>query len=579
MTVLRRFLVGLMVAAACAVAASPAAAAVTRFASPTGSATPSECTDPAAPCTLAVALAHPGAGDTISLAAGTYGMQGIALPAVPLRWAPTDPASRPTLTSAATASTMSLGTAQSGTVIEGVDLSNTHVGTDIPALSVGSGTAATVRNVTVEGGACIDAPDPGPLTMEGSVLTSRATSSCLTLGARSTVRTSAVGRMNGLVRGTPPPTVVTAGVVEDTTVNGGLQLQSAGAVARRVRALGITAVSGEGLLVDSLARSIAGDGVAVAADAPLGGTLRAVNDTAIATSGVALEARPVRSSTPTLGPNRLVVVNTVARGGTTDLRGTLGVTCLIGQFCNFGLVTVEHSDFVTRDPAAGSLLAGAITEGPGNITTDPQFTNTAAADFHPLPGSPLIDAGTPAAEALPSDLDGRARAQGPAPDIGAFEHDVPAPVIPVTTGGGAAADGTAPVLGAPALSRRHLVVLSGVGAARRRALVTTVLTTHLNEAARIAVTLQHATPGARVGRACVKRTRARRGARRCTRWVTVTPTLATTRAAAGTVRLRLLVHPRRGALLPGRYRLRVVATDAAGNRSAPRFITVTVAAG
>ena len=84
MVTVRRLLVMALLLAACGAAASPAVGAVTRFASPTGSATPSECADRNAPCTLAVALAHPGAGDTISLAGGTYDMAGVALPAVPM---------------------------------------------------------------------------------------------------------------------------------------------------------------------------------------------------------------------------------------------------------------------------------------------------------------------------------------------------------------------------------------------------------------------------------------------------------------------------------------------------------------
>src|SRR3954453_21113539 len=91
----------LLALALCALGAGPASAAgITRFASPDGNAKPSECLDAAAPCTLPVALAHPGAGDTISLAAGSYDVSAVALPRVPLHWKATDKATRPVLTSA-----------------------------------------------------------------------------------------------------------------------------------------------------------------------------------------------------------------------------------------------------------------------------------------------------------------------------------------------------------------------------------------------------------------------------------------------------------------------------------------------
>ena len=48
------------------------------------------------------------------------------------------------------------------------------------------------------------------------------------------------------------------------------------------------------------------------------------------------------------------------------------------------------------------------------------FVDAAGADFHLLPSSPAVDAATDMA--VPVDLDGNPRPVGPAPDIGAFEH-------------------------------------------------------------------------------------------------------------------------------------------------------------
>jgi hypothetical protein len=59
------------------------------------------------------------------------------------------------------------------------------------------------------------------------------------------------------------------------------------------------------------------------------------------------------------------------------------------------------------------MLAGAA----GNISADPTFVG--AGDLHLQPGSPCVNAGTPAG-APKIDFDGKARDDKP--DIGAFER-------------------------------------------------------------------------------------------------------------------------------------------------------------
>jgi hypothetical protein len=78
------FAIVLAVSALGALGAEPASAATTRFASPGGTTTPSACTAVASPCSLPIALGSAQAGDTLSLDAGTYDVQAIALPQVPL---------------------------------------------------------------------------------------------------------------------------------------------------------------------------------------------------------------------------------------------------------------------------------------------------------------------------------------------------------------------------------------------------------------------------------------------------------------------------------------------------------------
>jgi extracellular elastinolytic metalloproteinase len=93
----------------------------------------------------------------------------------------------------------------------------------------------------------------------------------------------------------------------------------------------------------------------------------------------------------------------------------------------------------------------------------------------------------------------------------------------------------------------------------------------LSEAAAVTYGFRRARPGRRVGRRCVAPTRARKGRRRCTRYVrSGSLKLA---AGAGANRLRFQGRlTRRRALRPGKYRLTMVATDAAGQRSAPKAV-------
>lgn len=69
------------------------------------------------------------------------------------------------------------------------------------------------------------------------------------------------------------------------------------------------------------------------------------------------------------------------------------------------------------------LAQYGVTCGPGILSgVDPIFRDTAAGDYHLLPCSPLIDAGSnAAASGLLSDLDGAPRIQGGTVDIGPYE--------------------------------------------------------------------------------------------------------------------------------------------------------------
>jgi len=87
----------------------------------------------------------------------------------------------------------------------------------------------------------------------------------------------------------------------------------------------------------------------------------------------------------------------------------------------------------------------------------------------------------------------------------------------------------------------------------------------LSEAASVRLTVARLTTGRRVGGTCRKATRATRSAPRCRRYVTVGRLAKPMPAGAGRMTFSGRLAGRR--LPAGRYRMTVVATDAAGNRS------------
>ena len=120
----------------------------------------------------------------------------------------------------------------------------------------------------------------------------------------------------------------------------------------------------------------------------------------------------------------ITVKNTIARGtGAGEDLGTEGTATM----------TVSYSNYVDSAQLGGT--GGAITDTGGHQTGDPLFTNPALFDYHVLAGSPVIDAGTTDADLGATDIDGEARIQDSAPDIGADERAKP-PAQPTDGGGG-----------------------------------------------------------------------------------------------------------------------------------------------
>jgi hypothetical protein len=134
------------------------------------------------------------------------------------------------------------------------------------------------------------------------------------------------------------------------------------------------------------------------------------------------------------GSTKITGVNDVLRGASSAV-ATEEPIC--DTTCGTAAIDLSYSNVT-----AGWGGTGPFASSQGhNQSTNPLFADETAGDFHPLPGSPLIDAGG----AVPDgdrDLDGVTRPRGAAPDIGAYESSAPAPPDPGGSGTTSASTGT-----------------------------------------------------------------------------------------------------------------------------------------
>jgi hypothetical protein len=126
---------------------------------------------------------------------------------------------------------------------------------------------------------------------------------------------------------------------------------------------------------------------------------------------------------------------------------------------------------------------------------------------------------------------------------------------PGGTGGGG---GGAPTIASLVLKPRRFVAGRG-----------TRVTVNVDEGGTLRFTIQRRLPGRKVGRRCVKPTRRNRAARRCSRYVSRGGFSKPSKA--GTNRYRFSGRLKGKKLPPGAYRMRAVAVDTEGHRSAPKF--------
>lgn len=123
------------------------------------------------------------------------------------------------------------------------------------------------------------------------------------------------------------------------------------------------------------------------------------------------------ASMSSYGGGPLTVKNTIVVGGDNDL---------YVNNCAGGTTTAEirisYSNWRPSEPPLCGV-PGPVTDLGNNQTDPPLLASPGTGDFHQLPGSPTIDAGT--ASGATVDFEGDPRVQGAAQDIGADEYGGP----------------------------------------------------------------------------------------------------------------------------------------------------------
>jgi hypothetical protein len=154
----------------------------------------------------------------------------------------------------------------------------------------------------------------------------------------------------------------------------------------------------------------------------------------------------------------------------------------------------------------------------------------------------------------------------------------PAPAAPAAAAGTTPAhDATRPVVRNLHASPSRFIAGSGLARIGRATTTGTTISFSLSERAATRLTFTRLLPGRRVRTSCQTATRRLRTRPRCTRAVALTPAVRIAARPAGVVEVRFEGRLSRArSLAPGSYRLTVVATDAAGNRSLPKTVGVAL---
>ncbi len=599
-----RTTIGLVVTA-CVLASPASVAAATRYVGNPGSGG-APCTDEQNPCVLFTALNEAGPGDTISIRRdpNPYTLPSELTIDKSLRIVGAA-GERPVFRFTASSG----GGFVFGAGSAGSELRHLRIETPNGATGVNAQAQATLADLDLTGtGPCVRISAAGSGLSASALATSSASATCLAAGPTATglsVRAISVSQTGGGTAvsldaaGLDAADLTVASNNIGIEVSGGANAADAAATLRRARVTTAESLAllarrdeGGGPLVVTDAVAIAGGDFSTGVQTRGAPVLR--NVTAIAPGDQSYGLRLLaQNSNPPAGA---VVRNGVFRGGSADVsidpdqaEIPLPPSACPTPPCfsppRYATpLTLTHSNFVTSE---GTLAPGSGS----NQSGDPMFANLAGGDLHPRAGSPLIDAGTADPANGPTDLDGRSRTLGPAPDIGAYEFPPPAssgtppagddpggpgqPSGPGEPSGPViAADLAAPQISGLALTNRKFAVGSAATPVTARARKGTTFRLTLSETATVAIAFERSEPGRRKGRRCVKPTSRNRKARRCKRWVKRGAIERS--AAAGPVSIPFSGRIGKKALRPGSYRALVTARDAAGNRSQQRTVSFKI---
>jgi hypothetical protein len=225
-------------------------------------------------------------------------------------------------------------------------------------------------------------------------------------------------------------------------------------------------------------------------------TASARNVTAIA-SGSGSSGATAEYNEGSTGSFTLELENSIAQGTEQDLKAQSGAK-------GPGNIAVTHSNFDTSTP----LGEAKVIDGGGNQTAPPLYVDAENGDFREAAGSPTIDAGI-ADQLGPLDLAGITRILGSAPDIGAYEF-VPPPVPPAVAG----------TLQSLSLSPSTFAAAKGgqaISSVKKKvkAPIGTRVTYSISAAATVAFSVERKLVGRKVGKRCVKKTKANAGKKKC----------------------------------------------------------------
>jgi hypothetical protein len=226
--------------------------------------------------------------------------------------------------------------------------------------------------------------------------------------------------------------------------------------------------------------------------------------------------------------------NVIANGGGKDIEPLSG---------SFSKILVSNSNF---DTTGGE--AGAITNLGGNQTAAPLFVNGEAGDYREAAGSPTIDAGAADAQLGSLDMDGNPRTVGAAPDIGAYEF-VP-PAVPAPASGEIQSLAIAPKAFKPVNAGGAIFSATK----RKKAPFGTTVTHSLSAAGTVEFSVERRLPGRKVGKRCVKQTRANKTKKRCSRFKPVKGSFNHS-GQVGANSFKFSGRLNGKGLKPGRYRL------------------------